>query len=83
MAPKPQRQQEGHSLTHMQQLQVLKEQLLKKVDAQMDKHPQFTQQALFLDLEKKLNVPAALLFIAATSLIVLVLVLVLSLEGVA
>lgn len=79
----PARQQQGHNLTYLEQAHVLKDQLLKKVDAQMEKHPQFTQRAFFLDMEKKLNMPAPALFIGATSLIVLVLVLVLSVEGLA
>ncbi len=73
----------GAELTHMQQLIVIKDTLLKKVEAFMDRHPQATLQVHAKKAEKVVNVPAPALFIAGSSMLVLLLVLLLSLEGVA
>lgn len=70
-------------LTPMQKLVLLKDNVLKKVDHQMEKHPAMTFRPQLLQLEKKVNVPAPTLFIIGSSLTVLILVLILSMEGVA
>jgi hypothetical protein len=72
-----------HGLTTMQKLVLLKDNVLKKVDHQMEKHPALTFRPQLLQLEKKVNVPAPALFIIGSSLTVLILVLILSMEGVA
>jgi len=72
-----------HGPTLVQKLVLLKDNMLKMVDLKMEKHPALTLRPQLLELEKKTNVPAPALFIIGSSLSVLILVLILSMEGVA
>ncbi len=72
-----------YGLTPVQKLVLLKDNMLKLVDLKMEKHPAMTFRPHLLELEKKVNVPAPALFIIGSSLSVLILVLILSMEGVA
>ena len=72
-----------HGLTPVQKLVLLKDNMLKLVDLKMERHPAMTFRHQLLELEKKINVPAPALFIIGSSLSVLILILILSMEGVA
>lgn len=72
-----------HALTPMQKLVLLKDNVLKRVDHLMERHPAATCRSHLLDLEKKVNVPAAALFMIGSSLLALLIVLIFSMEGVA
>jgi hypothetical protein len=69
--------------TPMQRLTIMKDNVLKKVERQMEQYPSLTMRSSLLDMEKKVNVPAPALFILGSSSLVLLLVLLVSMEGVA